>query len=277
MSIFSCPICHSKLVLENRVYRCDKNHCFDKSKDNYVNLLVVNQKNSKNPGDDKDMVTARHQFLSKGYYKSLALTLGELATQYTQDNSVVLDSGCGEGYYTFHIEESFNRCSRAVNIGGIDISKWAVRLASKQCTGGEFAVGSAFRLPVAEKSVDLLVNCFSPLCLDEFNRVIKVGGYFLYVVPSRKHLWELKEAVYENPYENQEKIDEYSGFTYVKQVAVDEKIHIDNNLDIKNLFMMTPYGWKTSKQELLKLDSIECLDITIGFNVHIYIKTAEDS
>lgn len=58
-------------------------------------------------------------------------------------------------------------------------------------------MASVYHLPVADRSADLLLNCFSPLALDEFRRVLRPGGGFLYVVPGAKHLWELKQVLYD--------------------------------------------------------------------------------
>ena len=270
MSLFRCPICNQALSLHNKTYRCKKNHCYDVSKDNYVHLLPANQKSSLHPGDDKEMVNARSLFLSKGYYQCLSTALTELCLSYTEQYPCILDSGCGEGYYTNNIYQGFTDKNRNVSLAGIDISKWAVRLAAKNSTGAEYAVASAFHLPVLSGGIHLLVNCFSPLCLPEFQRVIKKGGYFLYVVPAPKHLWELKSAVYDNPYENEEKIENYKGFTHVEDRVVHESVHLANNQDTKNLFMMTPYAWKTPKDSLAKLDTLESLDVTISFHIHVY-------
>ena len=94
----------------------------------------------------------------------------------------------------------------------MDLSKAAARKAAKRCSSAEIAVSSVYRLPIPAASVDLLINCFSPLATGEFARVLKPGGHFLYVVPGPKHLWELKSILYDEPYENEEKRETYPGF-----------------------------------------------------------------
>lgn len=272
MSLFNCPICKNNLYTEKGSYKCQNGHSFDIAKENYVNLLPVNQKNSLNPGDDKKMVQARFDFLSKGYYLNLANTLSEVALKYAKFN--ILDCGCGEGYYTNIIHSYLLSENKQINTVGIDISKWAVRLASKNSTGARYAVASAFHLPISDNSIDFLINCFSPLCLDEFNRVLKKDGYFAYVVPSPKHLWELKEYIYDNAYENEEKTEIYEGFTHIERIVTEQKIFIKENGVIKDLFMMTPYAWKTSKKSKEKLDELTDLNLTIGFHIHLYKKNS---
>ena len=100
MSLFRCPICAQPLEKQPGRYLCPNGHSYDCAAAGYVHLLPVRQKHSKLPGDDKEMVRARKDFLSAGYYRPLCLALEALADQHTGMEPVVVDSGCGEGYYT---------------------------------------------------------------------------------------------------------------------------------------------------------------------------------
>ena len=66
MKGFCCPVCGKTLICKENSLVCENNHCFDKSKSGYVNLLLSQGK--KGHGDDKLMVQARQSFLDKGYY-----------------------------------------------------------------------------------------------------------------------------------------------------------------------------------------------------------------
>ena len=68
---YRCPLCQQALLLNEKSYRCENNHSFDQAKQGYVNLLPVQFKHSKEPGDNKAMVQARRAFLDKGYYQPL--------------------------------------------------------------------------------------------------------------------------------------------------------------------------------------------------------------
>ena len=39
-------------------------------------------------------------------------------------------------------------------------------------------MASCYHLPFADETADLLLDCFSPLAIDEFRRVLKPGGHF---------------------------------------------------------------------------------------------------
>ena len=157
-------------------------------------------------------------------------------------------------------------------LAGIDLSKHALRRAAKREKAAEFAVASVYNLPVADEAVHLLLNCFSPLALEEFLRVLKPGGVYFYVVPGARHLWQLKEVLYDQPYPNEEKRTPYAGFEYLEVRAIDETIHLPDQQTISDLFQMTPYFWKTPKAGTERLAALDELDTQISFRVHVFRK-----
>ena len=173
-SLFRCPVCGGPLDREERVYRCADRHSYDIAKEGYTYLLPPNQKHSADPGDDKAMSAARRDFLSKKYYAPLLNTLCSRILPLVGEHPVILDAGCGEGYYTAGIRAALTAAGKTPAIAGIDISKSILRLAAKREKQVEFAVASCYHLPFADETADLLLDCFSPLAIDEFRRVLKV-------------------------------------------------------------------------------------------------------
>lgn len=271
-SLFTCPLCGKPLQRVDKSFRCPAGHCYDIAAGGYVHLLPANRMNSHEPGDDKNMVAARSRFLAKGYYTPLREALGRLCVQYAPARVRLLDLGCGEGYYTAGMVQMLTEAGKSPCAAGIDISKPAVKLAARQSKATEFSVASVFHLPVADSSVDIAVNCFSPLCIEEILRVLRPGGHFLYVVPGKAHLWGLKCAVYDTPYLNEEKETPYHGFRYREISRVAEDIRLDCAEDIDSLFRMTPYFWKTSKEDSDKLQKLTTLATPIAFDIHVYTK-----
>ena len=263
MSIFMCPVCKGQLQKEDRLYRCEKNHSFDMAKEGYVNLLISN-KSTDFSGDDKQMVASRTRFLDGGYYEPLRNKIASVIDGIKAENKTVLDAGCGEGYYTSLYADY------AEVIAGIDISKAAIRHAAKRCKKASFAVASVYHLPVGDETCDVIVNCFSPNAPDEFSRVLKKGGYLLYVVPGASHLWELKSILYDNPYENEEKTEEYDGFVLERVEEVKTRFELCDKEDIMALFHMTPYTWTTPKEGTARLENIQKLSVGADFKIHIY-------
>ncbi len=271
-SLFRCPLCGEALTRDTHTYRCPNRHSYDIAREGYTYLLPVNRKHSAAPGDDKGMAAARKAFLSKGYYQPLLDSLCALSVSMSGDSPALLDAGCGEGYYTAGIHQALLDAGKAPRTAGIDISKFILRSAARRSREIEFAVASSYQLPAADESIDLLLNCFSPLALEEFRRILKPGGTFLYVVPAADHLWEMKQVLYDAPYRNEEKLTPYEGFRYEQVVPVDASITLEAPEDIRNLFQMTPYYWKTPKEGAKRLAALEQLTTRISFRIHVFRK-----
>ncbi len=274
-SLFICPLCGGALTREQHTYKCAAGHSFDRAAQGYVHLLPANRKHTAEPGDDRAMVAARAAFLARGYYTALRDRLCDLAVDYAPDDAVLVDSGCGEGYYTAGVTAALAAAGKHPRTAGIDISKAAAKLAARQCPDTEIAVASAFRLPLADGCTDILLNCFSPLCLDEFRRILRTGGVFFYIVPASRHLWQMKEVLYESPYENEAIEADYDGFRYVGIKRVRDTVVLENAKDIGALFSMTPYAWKTPRAGRERLAALAVLETEIGFDIHIYERTKE--
>ena len=72
---FSCPLCHARLTRSEKSFTCPQGHQFDMAKEGYVNLLPVQHKRSRDPGDSAEMMQARRAFLEAGHYEPLRDTL----------------------------------------------------------------------------------------------------------------------------------------------------------------------------------------------------------
>ena len=271
MSLFCCPLCASPLERGERAYTCPKGHSFDVAREGYVHLLPANRKHSPQPGDDRTMSSARSRFLAGGWYEPLRRALCDLALEHTAGlaRPAVLDAGCGEGYYDQGLLETLSAGGREIRLAGVDLSKPSVRQAARRCPAGEFAVATVYHLPVGDGAVELLVDCFSPLALEEFRRVLRPGGMFLYVTPAAGHLWELKQVLYEKPYQNREQAIPYEGFTYLDIVPVSAGMDLPGEA-LMDLFAMTPYAWKTPRQGVERLAELDRLSVQADFRVHVF-------
>ncbi len=259
-SIFRCPVCSGKLFECGGAFKCMQNHSFDAAKQGYINLLRSNSA-GKRHGDDKLMVQARKSFLEKGYYSRLREAVNEVLG----NGHTVLDSGCGEGYYTSSFAENNNVC-------GIDISKEALKLAATRCPSCEFAVASISDIPLPNSSVDAVVNIFAPESPEEFNRVLSDRGRLIVVYPMEKHLYELKSAVYDKPYLNPAVELSRKDMSLKSTKEVRYSVTLDCNEDILSLFKMTPYYYKTSKTDQQKLERLDTLTVGLEFLIAEYIK-----
>lgn len=269
MSIFICPVCGKKLDLSGNSYVCEKGHSFDRARNGYVNLLLSKHMGKTVHGDNKLMVQARRDFLNKGYYSPLCDALCD-AVSHNLSGSVIIDAGCGEGYYTAAIIDKLKDNGTEPLVCGIDISKTAVEYCSKRIKSAELAVASVFHIPVADSSCDMLVTLFAPYCGEEFQRVLRKGGIMIMAIPSEEHLWELKQAIYDTPYKNEVKPYELEGFELVSRKRVTYEMHLYSQEDINALFSMTPYYYRTGREQQERLSQINQLTTKADFELLVY-------
>ena len=272
MSLFCCPICGGSLTPQGRSLRCAKGHCHDIAREGHVYLLPLTRKRTLQPGDDREMVDARRAFLGAGYYAPFAQRLGELVTGLCAGlpAPAVLDAGCGEGYYTAQVAQALLiQCPQA-QVAGFDISKHAVRLAAKLCPQAQFAVATSAQIPVASGAVDVLYEVFSPIMAAEFARVVRPGGHMVLAVPSARHLFGLKQVLYDTPYENAVRDTDYEGFTFCRREPVRCQIEVTGQPLIHALYAMTPYFYKTPPEGSRRLAELDTLTTEIGFDFLIY-------
>ena len=265
-----CPCCNAPMDVENegKTLFCkgEKKHCFDFSSKGYVNLAGSRGVT----GDSKQAVRSRTDFLNKGYYAPIADKLCQVLEKYVS-TGVVLDAGCGEGYYTRRIAD------KGYDTVGLDLSKYAVdSLASRlHCKSNEkdFAVvASIYEMPFCNGFADAAVSIFAPCAEEEISRVLSEEGILVVVSAGREHLMGLKEALYSTAYENEERADMPSGMKLVERESLKYSVKIEGNADIKNLFSMTPYYWRTSPSDCEKLDGLDTLETKIDINFLVYKK-----
>lgn len=259
-----CPICGEAFSLtENRkslVCGGARHHCWDIASEGFVNFC------GSHGGDSKEAVTARRKFLSLGCYAPLAERItGLLGT--LAPGGAVCDAGCGEGYYSAAIASGGHR------IFGFDLSRPAVAAAAKRkIPDSFFAVAGINEMPVCDSSFDGLVNIFAPCFEGEFSRVLKPGGIMILAGAGARHLYELKAAIYDEPTENTERADLPARLTLLGREELTYRFSLEGQENIRALFAMTPYYYRTSFSDAGRLASLDGLDVTADFEIYIYRK-----
>lgn len=255
-----CPLCKAPLAIQGNGVSCPSGHHFDRARQGYLNLLPVQHKNSRAPGDNDAMVEARRRFLQAGHYAPLAQRLAELARQYAPQRW--LDIGCGEGYYTEQLARSLPQAEGYA----LDISREAVRRACRRLPELTWLVASMARVPLADASCQLLSSVFSPLDWQEARRLLAPGGGLLRMGPGREHLLELRQKLYDQVREYDEQkhlslIPEGMRPLYSETLTFTLPLHSAQSRS--DLLAMTPHGWRASAERReAVMDS--AFDVTIA-------------
>lgn len=260
---YICPICGNRLFKVEKSLVCENKHSFDIARQGYINLLPVGQKHSLHPGDDKEMLNARRIFLNSGLYEPIAKSVTDKLQALTADKAspVIVDVGCGEGYYTRKIADSvLGSCCV-----GVDISKDAARMACSRGKDIDYCVATASHLPFESKSADIITAMFSLVCEDEFARVLRDGGYIVEVTAGTEHLIELKQIIYDEVFP-QDKHPAPCGKNF-KEVSCENfsyKLEVGGEL-LKALLVMTPHIRRINPEHRKRLDTLETLNLTISY------------
>ncbi len=266
----ACPIDGQKLEAHDKQYVCENGHSFDIARQGYVNLLPVQHKRSRQPGDSKKMVTARTEFLDSGVYQPIADRLSGIILSQIIDGkeTCLMDAGCGEGYYLEHVFSALKNVDGegTISFVGLDISKEAIISATKRNRKISWIVGTNRQPPVTDSSVDIIMCVFGFQSYEGFNKVLKDGGIIILVEPGPDHLKELREIIYSDI-----KISETPDLSNIKEInlsVIDTqqllfKTSVDSHHQINNLLTMTPHLFRANKQGKEKAGRLKQLEITV--------------
>ncbi len=267
-----CPIDQLKLIQRDNCLRCESGHSFDIARRGYVNLLMASEKRSKDPGDSREMVSARSCFLDAGHYSELAEKLADVVVGSLKDGDSIVDAGCGEGYYLQHLDGRISGADlEDTSIVGFDISKWAVQAAARRIRA-TWMVASNRNIPLREHSADILLSLFGFPAYDSFRRVLKSDGKLVLASAGPSHLIELREVIYPT-------VDvsgssalaqaQAAGFTLIDSMSVQYLIPSLTQPEIAQLLLMTPHLFRASREGRDKAQLLEDLAVSVDVELHV--------
>ncbi|MEX9868765.1 23S rRNA (guanine(745)-N(1))-methyltransferase [Providencia huaxiensis] len=272
---YQCPLCFTPLNFINNSYRCVENHQFDCAKEGYVNLLPVQHKRSKDPGDNAEMMQARRQFLDAGHYHPMREKVAEKLIQFIpSSHPSLLDIGCGEGYYTDYFSRELAKHFEKYSVLGLDVSKVAIRYAAKRYKSVRFCVGTSHRLPFSNNSLGGVVRIYAPCKVQELSRILVSKGVLITVTPAAEHLQELKALIYDEVKLHPTKEEDLPNLSLIDSCRLNYKMAL-TGYEAYELLMMTPFAWRASEQVKENLQQAEVKEYTADFLIRVYQSDAE--
>ena len=262
-----CPVrgCSEPLQWEPTQARCAQGHLFDRAKSGYCNLLQVQDRKSKHPGDSKAAVQARRRCLQRGLGQALRDALIRRVTSWElSSDAVVLDAGCGEGYYLDAL------CSQFGFEGwGVDISTPAIEAAAKAYPKTQWVVANADRgMPFSNGCFDLITSITARKNPEEFRRLLAPGGHLLVVVAHEDDQMELRGALFGDIGESDRAGATVTAFEPLfeleDETVVSSRAVLDP-LGLKDLLMGSYRGERFSAQA--GLAELKSLEVTLSYRL----------
>ena len=210
VALLRCPACGAPFARRENSLVCESGHCFDVARKGYVNLA---------PGRAPDalytrpLFESRRRVLESGAYAPVVETLSRLAARYAPDDALLVDAGCGDGFYAKALATQFRR------VVAFDLARDAVYLAAsgpkdERAQRVTFLVADLTRIPVQDGAASVLLDVFTPAHYAEFARVLKPGGVLIKALPGPGYLREIRALAGQRDYRNDDvlrRLDETGG------------------------------------------------------------------
>lgn len=199
--------------------------------------------------------------MNAGFFSGLLPALTALLPDHTKS---LLDIGCGEGYFTQGLAAAL---PTGASVYGIDIARDGIKMAAKSYSQ-QYAVASAFSLPLAFGSMDVVSRIYAPSEPGELKRVLATNGRVIVVTPAQDHLLALRQKIYTTirPHPEPGLLE---GFRAIHQQRLSLPLDIPAGALTEALIRMTPFAWRMGLE--LQQQLIESgLQDTADFHITLY-------
>ena len=262
-----CPVggCRRALTRTRGGLACARAHSFDVARRGYVNLLLPQDRRSRNPGDAPVTVAARLRIAARGYETPLTDAITSFPTVGPGD--AVLDVGCSAGHHLAAIVARFG-CEGH----GLDISVPAIDAAARLRPELHWVVANADRfLPYADASFQLVASITAQRNPKEFRRVLADEGALLLVVPAPDDLIEVRELVLGEGV-SRDRVDGVIEtfaplFVLDRHERIRHVVHLDPE-SVRDVMVGTYRAGRASREA--RLATVPALDVTLSRDVLLF-------
>ena len=274
-TVLACPVCAAAIAIRAADAVCPNAHAFDRARSGYLNLLLSNKKQSKEPGDSVEMMRSRRAFLQGGSYDRMADAANAAVAEIVagRTGAQIADLGCGEGVFTARLHHALAAAGSSCGCYGVDISRPGVRMATSYDRAITWVVASLHRSPFLPGSLDVALGMFAPIDAADVRRVVRDDGALVTVTPGPDHLDALRHIIYSSVKPHPETPALMAGDTLFQQTAstrVRYPIVVDTTAQIMNLLAMTPYYWNINRATSARIEALSRLELTVDAYVSVF-------
>ncbi|WP_298768341.1 methyltransferase domain-containing protein [uncultured Shewanella sp.] len=277
-SIYLCPQCKKSLHVHgaSQGLYCDNKHHFDKNEKGY---WVLSQ--AKKPKlDSRQVMRAKRHLLESGLFTPLIEAMTSLLVESKKDVEILqqaeltqLDFDCGDGFYMRALAKSIDAHGAPFKLEqtGIAEAENALFAAAKSAPENTYIASQLKALPFTNSSFDLVTLSDKPLKGKELLRVLKSKGVFLHVLPSSRHLWQIKSLIYTDLVNKELDLSIPREVELIKSHRVAFTVSCSGEQAL-TLLDMTPFAWRASDKVRKQIASTYFDAIEIDFVVALMVK-----
>jgi len=277
-NFLQCPICGKKIRFHAGGLVCKREHRFDISSKGYVNFLQASKQLN---GYERQFFESRRRIFDAGYYNHIVEAVSyyvmesiksrnseTVETSGGGDPLMILDAGCGEGFYALALQKCLRETGNAAQVMAFDIAADAIRTAAKSGEPVKWMVADITNIPVRDGAADMILDVFTPANYKEFIRIMKPDGRLIKVVPGAAHMEQLRRAaaplLRNKSYSNEDVLDYFEkNFEIIDKEKVSRTIPV-RPAHLADLVQMTPLLFDVDKS---RLDVSDVGEITVEAEV----------
>lgn len=262
---FQCPLCRQRLHFheESRGWHCDGKHHFDKREIGYWDFYKGNKPRN---AESRQELRARQFLVTSGLFQPAVESMVKvLQTQDSASERNCVNLGPGHAWIGKLLAQALTEHEIPLKVFSPLESENEAFAAAK--SGMEAVCLTPLKsLPFADASADMLWLLDIPAKGKEWQRILKPGGLLLMLAAGPRHLWQIKEFVYDGLTEKPFVLELSGQFELISETPV-SWTHALSVADAKVLMGMAPWAWRVKEASLKAMEKGDFSGLEMDYRI----------